>query len=67
MARPYRKILWVVVFGLLLAVAEYGLAIQSVRPDRGSVEVEFGEAIDHAGRETRTDGRDSNESLGYVK
>jgi hypothetical protein len=66
-AKPYRKILWVVVFGLLLAVAEYGLAIQSARPDRGSVEVELGEEADHASRESGIDARNSPESLGHVK
>ncbi len=58
MTAPHRKVFWIVVFGLLLAMAEYGLAIQSARPHHRSVEAEFRGEPDHAS---------SNESLGYVE
>ena len=65
MARPSRKVFWIVVFGLLLAMAEYGLTIQSARPHLSRVEAEFSGEPDHASRESRPNGRDSNEFLGY--
>jgi hypothetical protein len=57
---PHRKVFWIVVFVLLLAMAEYGLARQSARPHRSRVEAEFRGEPDRASRE-------SNESLGYVE
>jgi len=64
-ATSYRKVVWIVVFGLLLAMAEYGLAVQSARPQRGSVEPDGSEGPDHESREHRMNSRDSNEALGY--
>ena len=62
---PHRAILWIVFFALLLAMAEYGLALQSARPHHSRVEVELDGEPDPAKRESRTNARDGNESLGY--
>jgi hypothetical protein len=64
-AEPYRNVFWIVVFGLLFAMAEYGLAIQSASPHLSRIEAEFSGEPDHASRESRTNARDSNEFLGY--
>ena len=64
---PHRAILWIVFFALLLAMAEYGLAIQSARPHHSRIEVEFDGEPDPARRESRTSARDGNESLGYLQ
>ena len=56
---------WLILFGLLLAMAEYGLAVQSARPQRGSVEPDGSEGPDHESREHPMNSRDSNEALGY--
>ena len=63
----HRTVLWIVFLALLLAMAEYGLAIQSARPPRSKVEAEFNGKPDHATRESRPNDGDSNQSLGYLK
>jgi hypothetical protein len=55
----YRSnILWIIVFGVLLAVAEYSLAIQSARHEPNG-DPEFGAGSTAASSESGTDSGDS--------
>jgi hypothetical protein len=51
----YRNILWIIVFGVFLAVAEYTLAIQSARLGLTS-DPEFGAKPNPAGSASGVDG-----------
>jgi hypothetical protein len=58
--KSYRKVLWILVFALLLAITEYGLAFQqSGRPHRSLVEDEFRAGPDGA---RPPNGRDADKS-----
>jgi hypothetical protein len=66
--KSYRKVLWILVFALLLAITEYGLAFQqSGRPHRSLVEDEFWAGPDHAKRQSPTNGRDTDKSAGPME
>jgi hypothetical protein len=66
--KSYQKVLWILVFALLIAITEYGLAFQqSGRPHRSQVEEEFGTGPDHANRQRPTNGRDTIDSLGPLE
>jgi hypothetical protein len=64
-ATSYRKVLWILVFALLLAITEYGLAFQqSGHPHRSLVEEEFGGEPDLVSPERPAHGRGGIEPSG---
>jgi hypothetical protein len=66
-ANSYRKLLWILAFGLLLVVAEYGLAFQqSGRPHRSLVEQEFGQP-DPASGERPASASQGSEPVGNME
>lgn len=56
---PYRSAVWILVFGVLLAMAEYGLARQSERRDGDTGALERAAAPNATSADSLSDGSDS--------
>lgn len=67
MRARYRKMLWVLAFGLLLVAAEYALAITSRSHPENARQTEFGAGVEDVVSEASPEPNDSRASSHHVR